>query len=291
MKLNKNAVSPYIRVAMHSVLKKGTVLVERVIYDYELIFVRRGECRIRINGRDYVCGRNNVILLRPGVLHSFHVENADFDQPHVHFDLSYNEKSEETPVSFKSPENMTEYERGLIQPDLLSDSGIPFVFTPRYPKEFQERFFGVIETFQSRSSELPLKAEMLRLLDMIFEQFEDAERVVTKCRPSIAATVRDYIDGNFLNGDDLDSLAALFHTNKFTLMRQFKNEYGMTVIRYCAEKRIAEAKRLLAVTNMTVRTIAEHLGFSDAYVFSRAFKRSVGVSPVYYRRKETRGLS
>ena len=287
MELNKNALSPYVRVAMHSVLKNGTVLVERAIYDHELIFVRRGECRIRINGRDYVCRKNNVILLRPGIPHSFHVENADFDQPHIHFDLVYGEKSEETPVSFKAQENMTEYERGLIQPDLLAESGIPFVFTPQSPKEFQEVFFRVIDLFQSRASQLLLKSEMLRLLDMITEEFSDPERGSPKCRPSVAATVKDYIDGNFLNEDDLDSLAALFHTNKFTLMRQFKNEYGMTVIRYRAEKRIAEARRLLSVTNMTVRMIAEHLGFSDVYVFSRAFKRSVGISPIYYRRKET----
>ena len=40
--MDKNIILPYIRVAMYSTLPNGCVIGERVIYDYEIIYVKDG---------------------------------------------------------------------------------------------------------------------------------------------------------------------------------------------------------------------------------------------------------
>jgi two-component system response regulator YesN len=47
--------------------------------------------------------------------------------------------------------------------------------------------------------------------------------------------------------------------------------------------RIERAQHLLAGTDDKVESIARQVGFEDASVFSRAFKRWVGRSPKAYR--------
>ena len=50
-----------------------------------------------------------------------------------------------------------------------------------------------------------------------------------------------------------------------------------------ASLRIERAQHLLASTDDKVESIARQVGFEDASVFSRAFKRWVGRSPKRYR--------
>jgi methylphosphotriester-DNA--protein-cysteine methyltransferase len=58
---------------------------------------------------------------------------------------------------------------------------------------------------------------------------------------------------------------------------------GLTPARYRIQHRIGVAKDLLQLTGMTVREIAERLGYADEFVFSRQFKLETGTSPKAFR--------
>ena len=109
--MNKNEFSPYIRVAMHSSLIAPFVINTRVIYDYEIILPCGGRCKMTIDGKEYICTPNDVIFLRPGIPHKFEcMDNTDFIQPHIHFDIIYTSKSEKREISYKPKEKMDDYE-------------------------------------------------------------------------------------------------------------------------------------------------------------------------------------
>lgn len=285
--MDKNLLSPYIRLTMHSAIPSPFVISSRIIYDYEIIYVKEGGCRIRVDGNDYICRKNNVVFLRPGVLHSFHsIENMVFVQPHIHFDAVYWEKSTITPISFKDRDSMTADEIALIQEDVFADVNIPYVFVPDDPAAFQAVFFHIVDSYKTET-QLQLKADMLRLLDMILAQFEERDRAGTdlaaQTMSAIPCAIRNYIDGNYYHILTLDSMAQMFYINKFTMMRQFKAMYGTNIMKYYYNRRIAAAVQLLTNTNMSIRAIGEMLHFEDAYSFSRFFKQSMGVSPQKYR--------
>ncbi|MFN0119070.1 MAG: helix-turn-helix transcriptional regulator, partial [Blastocatellia bacterium] len=82
----------------------------------------------------------------------------------------------------------------------------------------------------------------------------------------------------------LDQLARAVGASKSHVSRQFKSETGLTVIEYLHKVRVDAAKRLL-LAGLKVATVAEYVGFSDAYYFSRIFTRLAGCPPSEYRQR------
>ena len=78
--------------------------------------------------------------------------------------------------------------------------------------------------------------------------------------------------------------SASVSTDHFT--RLFKQTKGMTPRDFILRTRIESAQSLLQVSSYTVTRIAELLGYSDVYFFSKQFTAKVGVSPTAYRRQE-----
>jgi len=285
--MNKNQISPYIRVAMYSTLTAPYKINYRVIFDYEIILVTNGKCKMTIDNVEYLCKKNDVIFLRPGIRHKFEcVDNVDFVQPHIHFDMIYDNLSEKRFVSFKPKEAMSDDELALIQEDELKDICIPSVFTLSDIDNFKKIFFEIIDIFKGKeyNYELLYKSKMMKLLNCILIQFEHnmAIKPHTVYDPVIAA--KNYIDNNFVSIINLDSLSKQFYINKYTLLRKFKSMYGINIISYYRDKRIEYIKNVLETTNISISDLSEKLNFSDIYSLSRFFKTCVGCSPTVYRK-------
>jgi AraC-like DNA-binding protein len=67
------------------------------------------------------------------------------------------------------------------------------------------------------------------------------------------------------------------------LTEAVKAALGRTPSQLIREARIGEAKRLLALTNLTVRQVADRVGFTDPAYFCRFFRRETGTSPGDFR--------
>ncbi len=63
---------------------------------------------------------------------------------------------------------------------------------------------------------------------------------------------------------------------------------GRTVQEWIIERRIAEARRLLAETDLPVAEVARRVGVPDPGYFSRLFRRAHGASPRKWRGRQVR---
>lgn len=81
----------------------------------------------------------------------------------------------------------------------------------------------------------------------------------------------------------LAEISGALGKSRSQTVRIFKRELGLTPYQYLIDRRIEAAKVLLASHNLPIKEIARQLCFSDAYYFSNAFRRRVGVSPSGYR--------
>jgi AraC-like DNA-binding protein len=79
-------------------------------------------------------------------------------------------------------------------------------------------------------------------------------------------------------------LARLCHFSTDRFIRRFREIVGMTPARYGLERRVSVAAEWLTATSRTIEEIADAAGFTDRFHFSRAFKASLGLAPVAYRR-------
>ena len=283
--LNKKQFSPYIRVAMHSTLRAPYSINERTLFDYEMILVQGGLCNIVIEGMPYLCRKNDVVLLPPGVSHRFEcVRGEDFVQPHIHFDVIYDEYSDRRRVSWNviAPDK-----QALIHPHVLSELDVPYVFTPARSERFHQLFFEILSIYQKKeyNYELRYKAAMLELLALLCEQFDAVKSEAAEDGRNAMVAVKSYIDNNYLSIITLDLLSAQFYMNKFTLMRRFRTAYRQNVIDYYRGLRVEYAKRALETTNLSIAAIGERMNFSDIYSFSRFFKAGTGIAPSNYRKK------
>ena len=98
-------------------------------------------------------------------------------------------------------------------------------------------------------------------------------------------SVIDYLDKHFTESINLDDLAERFYISKFYLTREFKKEFGITIIQYILNKRIEYAKELLTFTDKTIEEISEICGFHDQSYFSKQFKKSENITCLSYRKK------
>ncbi|TDC79437.1 AraC family transcriptional regulator [Actinomadura sp. 7K507] len=82
----------------------------------------------------------------------------------------------------------------------------------------------------------------------------------------------------------LASLADAAHASRTTLARRFTELVGEPPLAYLTGWRMALAAERLADTSATVAAVAREVGYTDAFAFSTAFKRTLGKSPTAYRR-------
>jgi AraC-like DNA-binding protein len=93
-----------------------------------------------------------------------------------------------------------------------------------------------------------------------------------------------YIDGNFRDPIGLTHVAAAVGHVPAYLTDVVRGTTGRPVQKWIAERRMAEARRLLTMSDEPVRAVAAAAGYSDAAYFSRAFIRASGQSPSRWRR-------
>jgi AraC-like DNA-binding protein len=82
---------------------------------------------------------------------------------------------------------------------------------------------------------------------------------------------------------DLESLAARLEVAPEHLVRLFTRRMGLPPMRYYGRLKIEAARAMLASTNLRVGEVADKLGFSNQFNFSRAFRREAGMSPSDWR--------
>lgn len=116
---------------------------------------------------------------------------------------------------------------------------------------------------------------------MSFSWNPEAAAVTSDSRKVFA--LKDYIDTHYQEKITLDMLAEMFFVNKYTLSRNFKEQFGTSIISYLLVTRITHAKQMLRFTDETVEEVGNACGITPLYYFSRIFKQIEGVSPMEYR--------
>ncbi len=106
------------------------------------------------------------------------------------------------------------------------------------------------------------------------------------------STMKNYIDTRFLQICCLEEMSYVFGYTYSHISKVFKKTYGVTPSKYLLEKKAGYACNLLK-EGAKLEEIADILGYSTTFNFSRAFKNQTGLSPNAYRKqqKTIKGLS
>jgi AraC-like DNA-binding protein len=79
------------------------------------------------------------------------------------------------------------------------------------------------------------------------------------------------------------SYARLLHISAGHLNERVKEQSGKTATHHIHSRMVLEARRQLLYSDLSVKELADDLGFADPAYFNRWFKRLTGETPVQYR--------
>lgn len=132
------------------------------------------------------------------------------------------------------------------------------------------------------------------------EQFHSvwSRIVLNYCRLIRKHTLKDYslltqkiityVNSDLTADLSLKAMSDWLNVNASYLSTLFKKEVGIPLTDFVNRQRIEQAKKLLIVTELPMKLIAQQCGIPDIYYFSRLFKKRTGVTPKLYREHVTR---
>ncbi|MBE7042896.1 MAG: helix-turn-helix transcriptional regulator [Ruminococcaceae bacterium] len=119
------------------------------------------------------------------------------------------------------------------------------------------------------------------LFDLLLQEFFDQGTT----KPESVRLGAEFMKLHFDNAELSNEIVAQYLKISTVYFRKiFTKYYGISPMKYLTDFRMIRAKELLMEQSLSVQQIAESVGYSGVYSFSRAFKNSVGISPMQYRK-------
>jgi AraC family transcriptional regulator len=176
----------------------------------------------------------------------------------------------------------------------------------REPVEFYNRLYPKTEAVQKLLLQLKQspRESLLRRDDLLFQLMVTLLREQQVFResalnlPSLKKSTReeilkrlfratDYVYAHYNKAISLDELAGISCLSKFHFLRLFKQFFGETPHQFVSRIRIEKGKSLLRQP-VSIKSVADEVGFQDASSFSRSFYRQIGVYPETFRNLDAR---
>ena len=146
-----------------------------------------------------------------------------------------------------------------------------------YLRELLQETSSQIEFYQEISQGL-VSALLVLVMRLIRINPEDEAALSQECQK-----IKEYLDQNFTSPITLDSLSETVYISKHYLSHLFKEQTGVSPIKYLTSKRMEKACELLSETELRVSEVSKAVGYENPLYFSQVFKRIYGISPVKYR--------
>ncbi len=141
-------------------------------------------------------------------------------------------------------------------------------------------FIELIDSASTIDEVYHVQNEMLRMYCRKMSELSKS-RVVSR---HIVVAI-DYIRSHIQENLTVESIADSLSLNSSYLSKLFKQEMGITLSRYIRDQKINVACNMLRHLDESSLTIANYLGFSSQSHFIQVFKKSTGMTPEEYRRK------
>jgi len=237
--------------------------------DYLLLWVVRGEVTGHIASQPIHARPGELLVFEPRIAHHYAAQTTGpWEWLWVHFE-------------------------GPAAHDLFNDlRGFGAPAAPLgWHEHIRERFMEVLLAADQTTGDAPRPtaafhagASLYSLLGLILDQLELNRRLPTDTNGLNTRELQRYIHDHLTEPLQLQDLAQRAHLSPTHFSRLFKSTFGVSPMRYVIERRIERAATLLTTTDLKLAHIAQSIGYSDPYYFSRLFRRVTGQTPSNYRR-------
>lgn len=234
----------------------------RAISEPMLLWFTKGQGRITVAGNTRGYTAHTAVFIPAGVMHGFEVGAQVFGTA-VFFGRDSGLPLPKTPHLIRVREVHAQQELNvtldMIQREQNAD-------TPAHDRA-AEAYLGLLGVWLERQV---IKAA--------------PEQTKPDAAKRLVARYTALLEREFRSGANVGDLAAALGVTPTHLTRCCRQACGRSAIALLQDRRIFEARRLLAETDLPVAQIGAELGFTSAAYFTRAFQHLTGKSPTTFRR-------
>ncbi|MQA15634.1 MAG: helix-turn-helix domain-containing protein [Pseudonocardiaceae bacterium] len=247
-----------------------------------LAYLERGGGSIRLGGREWILRAGDALVVAPGEVV---VPGAD-DRLHgaevwtVAFPADVIEPG--TPgafLSWRAHPLLFPFARGVA-------GGVQRLAVPPEDRPaWSERLAALERELAERRdgyNEAVLAYLTLLLVSLSRLAADVAGNLELRDEPLLAA-VFEVVETRYNEPVSLRDVARAVGLTPGHLTTVVRRKTGRTVLQWLTERRMAEARRLLAGTDLPVETVAARVGYRDAGYFGKTFRRGHGVTPLSWR--------
>ena len=228
----------------------------RYLNNYSLHFVVKGKGTLNVGENTFKIDGKSIFALTPNALISYYPEK---EEPWRYFWINF---------------------KGKEGADLISSMG----FTSNAPVKkagMCETVYASLENLLTSSisqKEFYYKIKSV-LYDAVSCLCEDKNAETFIKSSDIATRVKDILLINYKNSSfSVDVLADILHVSHSYVCRLFKQETGLTIVKYLVNLRLEKSAELLKEKDYLVKDLAYLVGFNDELHFMKEFKKKFGVT-------------
>lgn len=250
-------------------MDKGEELCAYRLPASAFLYATRGSAQVWLDGVPHTAQR----------FHVFHGGKG------LCLDITANDPFEYYMILYKAAATLPGKQQIVRMTDTNDPFQMQYGFVPHYPIALLD----IVERMNKQWSltglldKLHVKTLFYQFLYELMRQL-DHQRVESSKPDPVGQAVR-YMHQQYGQPITLESLADMLDCNTRQFLRMFKSRHNTSPIDYLTHVRLARAKELLLQTECTLKEIAESVGYSDSYYFSRVFKKYEGVSPTSFKEK------
>ena len=272
LEIAKPSFKPEVLYVADGYFREGTKANPHYHDSIEISIVLKGPTFYHINHQSYLVETGDVVIINPYDLHF--EEQKTGTSHHMHLGLD----------SFQ----LLGYEKNQIP-----------IISPVIKMGQSEVFHHIIKRVLKEKEESQLYQEaVMRLLatDLLILLLREIDKQKLPIKPVkqkeksktvLANSIKYYLEAHHSEDISLDSLSSSMYISPTYMSKLFKQETGESPINYLIKIRMEKAKELLVKEELSVKEIANSVGYQDAYHFSKLFKKYTGNSPSDYIKKKT----
>ena len=235
----------------------------RAISEPMFLWFTKGQGRITIAGVTRGYTANNAVFIPPGVMHGFEVGPSVFGTA-LFFGRGSTVALPALPQHLRIRETHAQQELNIILDSMARELGSDVPAHDRATRHY----LGLLSVW--------LERQAVRGAPDVPKP--DAAR-------RLVARYTSLMEQEFRTGTGVGDMAATLGVTSTHLTRCCRIACGRSAIEVLQDRRIFEARILLAETRLPVARIGEALGFTSPAYFTRAFQHLTGRTPTAFRRE------
>ncbi len=233
----------------------------------KLYFVLDGEFIYEIGGKNFLVKAGQMVYIPANTLYNCRLTRKQkLNKYYIHYTATIQNES-------------------LFQKLGISNDNYVLTIADRAPVEkmFQKLFYFT-DYFSSTAKLVQQQAVLTEIIAFYIERcFTSSSTSVPKLREKFAEIVT-YMENHLAEPLTLTDLSNMQLMNSSQLVREFRQAFGLSPMRYFDKLRVEKAEYLLRETDSPVHMIACAIGIVDQAYFSRFFKNHTSMTPTEYRK-------